>query len=130
MPTAAQPPLLTFRSMNVAYLVLAVVIALVATMSAVMKLKRDPKVLESIQTVRFPAEKLPLLAALELAGAAGVILGFWVKPLGIAAAVGLVLYFICAAGSHVRVSDTKGIGAPVVLALIAAVVVALTISQA
>ncbi|GIF64281.1 hypothetical protein Ais01nite_23160 [Asanoa ishikariensis] len=42
----------------------------------------------------------------KLAGAAGVLLGVLGVPLvGAAAAIGLVLYFVCAVYTHVRVSD-------------------------
>jgi DoxX-like family len=39
------------------------------------------------------------------AGAVGLLSGFAVPALGMAAAVGLVLYFICAVTAHVRVHD-------------------------
>jgi uncharacterized membrane protein YphA (DoxX/SURF4 family) len=115
--------------MQIVYVVVSALIALVAVMSAVMKLKRDPKVMESINKVEFPSDKVPVLAALEIAGALGVVAGFVVKPLGVAAAVGLVLYFLGAAGSHVRVGDKQGIPAPMGLAVLAAIATALTVSQ-
>jgi hypothetical protein len=46
---------------------------------------------------------LPLLGALKAAGAAGLLIGLLgVQPLGIAAAIGLVLFFIGALATHVR----------------------------
>jgi len=52
------------------------------------------------------AQKWMLPFGLLLAsGAAGLLLGFAVPPLGTAAAVGLVLYFICALGAHLRARD-------------------------
>ncbi len=39
------------------------------------------------------------------AGALGLLAGFAVPAIGTAAAVGLVLYFMCAAGAHLRVRD-------------------------
>ncbi|MGW0230883.1 DoxX family protein [Actinopolymorpha singaporensis] len=41
------------------------------------------------------------------AGSVGLIAGFGVPALGTAAASGLVLYFLCAAGAHVRGRDTR-----------------------
>lgn len=38
-------------------------------------------------------------------GAAGLLLGFALPALGTAAAIGLVLYFICALGAHLCVCD-------------------------
>jgi len=42
-------------------------------------------------------------------GAVGLAIGLVVPALGIAAAIGLVLYFICALSAHIRVHD-PGIG--------------------
>lgn len=52
----------------------------------------------------------PALAACELAGALGLVLGIWWPLLGIAAGLGLVIYFVGAVVSHFRVGDFKGIG--------------------
>lgn len=46
------------------------------------------------------------IGTLKLAGAAGLLLGVLGVPfVGTAAAVGLVLYFVCAAYTHIRVAD-------------------------
>ncbi len=44
-------------------------------------------------------------------GALGLLIGFAVPVLGTAAAIGLVLYFICAVSAHIRVSDPEIAGA-------------------
>jgi sorbitol-specific phosphotransferase system component IIC len=101
--------------MFIAAAVLAVLTALMATFSASLKLRRDPRVVESIQgTVGVPATWFPWLAAAELAGAAGLLVGLAWAPLGIAAAAGLVAYFVGAIIAHLRVKDMAGLGAPVV----------------
>jgi hypothetical protein len=46
------------------------------------------------------------------AGAVGLVIGFAVPALGIAAAIGLVLYFIGAITAHVRAND-RGVGGAV-----------------
>jgi hypothetical protein len=53
------------------------------------------------------------------AGAVGLLTGFAVPALGTAAAVGLVLYFICAVTAHLRVRD-RGLGGAVFFLLLAA----------
>jgi len=62
------------------------------------------------ETVGIPLNYLPLLAACEFAGAIGLLVGIWWPPLGIAAAIGLILYFVAAVISHLRVGDAKGMG--------------------
>lgn len=51
-------------------------------------------------------------------GSVGLLLGFAVPILGIAAAIGLTVYFMCALGAHVRVRDPK-IAAPTSFLLLA-----------
>ena len=62
------------------------------------------------EVVGVPLKYFPLLAASEFAGALGIVLGIWWPCLGVAAGIGLVLYFVGAVVSHLRVGDLKGIG--------------------
>jgi uncharacterized membrane protein HdeD (DUF308 family) len=57
------------------------------------------------------------LGVLLLSGGVGLLVGFAVRPLGIAAAIGLVLYFTCAVSAHLRVRDREVAGAIVFLVL-------------
>jgi uncharacterized membrane protein YphA (DoxX/SURF4 family) len=97
----------------IALVVVTVLLAVICLNSAVMKLRKNEQVLAVIHgTVGVPQRHLPVLAGLEIAGAAGILIGLWLEPLGIAAAVGLVAYFIGAVIGHLRVGDTKNIGMP------------------
>jgi hypothetical protein len=58
------------------------------------------------------------------AGAAGLLAGFAVPVLGRAAAVGLVLYFVCALGAHIRAHDREVGGAVTFLVLAVAALIA------
>jgi hypothetical protein len=81
--------------------------------SASMKLRRHERAVAIIGgTVGVPLRFFPVLAFLELAGAAGILIGLWLEPLGIAAAAGLVAYFIGAVTGHLRVGDTKNLTMP------------------
>jgi hypothetical protein len=63
------------------------------------------------------------LGVLLASGAAGLLAGFAVPALGTAAAIGLILYFICAMSAHLRVGD-RGIGPAVFFLLLAAAALA------
>lgn len=90
------------------YAALAVVTTAIVVASGVMKLRREPMVVKSIhELVGVPLRYLPWLAACEFAGGTGLIAGIFWRPLGLAAATGLVLYFIGAIVGHVRVGDFK-----------------------
>ena len=58
------------------------------------------------------------LGVLLASGAVGLLVGFAVPALGTAAAVGLVVYFICAVSAHLRVGDRQ-IGGAVFFLLLA-----------
>ena len=76
------------------------------TMSARMKYVRDQRAVELIgDVVGVPVRYFPVLATLEIVGATGLLIGIAVKPLGVAAAAGLVVYFVGATASHIRVHD-------------------------
>jgi len=107
--------------MYIIYLVITILFALLVTFSGVGKVRRDPRILQVIhEKVGVPLNYIPLLAACEFAGALGLLAGIWWPPLGVAGAIGLVVYFVGAIVAHLRVGDTKGIG-PAVLMFVLAV---------
>ena len=112
--------------MHAAYLAITIIVAAITAFSAIGKIRRDPKIVKVVhETVGVPMKYFGLLAALEFAGAAGLVIGIGWPPLGIAAAVGLVLYFAGAVGSHVRVGDFGGLGPAAFMLVLAAVAGAL-----
>jgi hypothetical protein len=112
--------------MHILYLVITVAFALMVTYSGVGKIRRDPLPVRVVhETIGLPLKYFPLLAACEFAGAVGLVAGIWWPPIGIAAGIGLVLYFVGAIVSHLRVGDVKGIGSAAFMLLLAAVALAL-----
>jgi hypothetical protein len=105
----------------VVYLAITLVFALMVAYSGVGKIRRHPLQVRVIhETVGVPLRYFPLLAACEFAGALGLVVGMWEAPIGIAAGIGLVLYFVGAVVSHLRVGDFKGIGSAVFMLVLAA----------
>jgi DoxX-like family len=103
------------------YLVMTVLVALVVAFSGLGKIRRDPRQVKVIhETVGVPLKYLPLLAVCEFAGALGLVAGIWWPALGVAAAIGLVLYFVGAIVAHLRAGDIKGIGPAVFMLVLAA----------
>ncbi|MFW3169347.1 DoxX family protein [Geodermatophilus sp. CPCC 206100] len=89
--------------MSAAAVAVVVVTALVNAAVAVGDLVRAQFVLATAADVRVPTSWLPALGAAKMAGAAGLVLGLLgVRLIGIAAAVGLTLFFVCAIGRHVQ----------------------------
>ena len=97
--------------MGIAYLVITILLAAMVLFSGFGKLRLDPRIVKVIhETVGVPIKYFSLLATCEIAGAVGLVAGIWWWPLGVAAAIGLLLYFFGAVLSHLRVRDIKGIG--------------------
>jgi hypothetical protein len=114
--------------MGIAYLVITILLAAMVTFSGIGKIRRDPRIVQVIhQVVGVPMEYFPLLAACEFAGALGVVLGIWWPLLGVAGGIGLVIYFVGASVSHLRVGDVKGIGPAAFILVVAAAALALRI---
>ncbi len=57
----------------------------------------------------------------------GLVLGIWWPFLGMAAGIGLVVYFVGAIVSHVRVGDVKGIGPAAFMLIISVAALALRV---
>ena len=107
--------------MNTLTTILMIFLAFAASMSAVGKLRKMPQVMETMTHVGVKPEQIRILAILEIAGALGVLVGFAVPMLGVAAAGGLALYFIGAVVAHIRVGDKIAAYAPAIfLAAVAA----------
>jgi hypothetical protein len=107
--------------MNSAYLVITLVFAAMVAFSGLGKIRRDPRILHVIhEVVGVPLKYFSLLAACEFAGALGFVLGIWWPSIGVAASIGLVLYFVAASVSHLRVGDVKGIGPAAFMLVLAA----------
>lgn len=106
--------------MDAAYFVITAVLAIMMLFSGIGKIRRDPRQVRVVhETVGVPLKYLPLLAACEFAGALGLVLGIWWPPLGVAAGTGIVLYFVGAIVTHLRVGDLKGVGPAAFMLLVA-----------
>jgi hypothetical protein len=112
--------------MFIALVVATILLAVMCVSSASLKLRQDERAVAAIGgTVGVSLRLFPVLAALEIAGAAGMLIGLWLEPLGVVAAVGLVIYFVCAFGGHLRVGDMKGLTMPIVPLVLAIAVLVL-----
>jgi len=82
--------------------ILSILLAAALTASGIAKLRRAEPVVASMQSVHFPLDRLWMLACLEFAASAGLIVGLWWWPIGVAAGIGAVAYFVGALVFHYR----------------------------
>jgi hypothetical protein len=105
--------------MFLATVVVSTALAAALAFAAIRKLSHRPEVVETYVRAGVPEDRLDYLAAILLAGAAGLILGLVWAPIGVAAAIGVVCYFLVAIAAHVRSDDAVHAHTPIVLELMA-----------
>ncbi|MFB6812629.1 DoxX family protein [Streptomyces sp. NPDC056387] len=97
--------------------VVTVFMSAVLLASAGAKSLRTRHITEQMSALGVPQGMMAYLIGAQIAGAAGAIAGLWWGPLGVAAAIGLTLYFAGAAAFHLRVGDRKGASPAAVLTM-------------
>jgi SNF family Na+-dependent transporter len=105
--------------MRVIYLVITILAALASGYAASLNFVGAESVKVVADRVHVSRRWMMPLGTLLASGAVGLVTGFAVPALGVAAAVGLVLYFVCAVIAHLRVGDRQ-IGGAVFFLLLAA----------
>jgi hypothetical protein len=84
------------------YVVVAVLTAAANTYIAINDFIRADWILANMTKVGVPRSWLVPLGALKVAGAVGLLVGIGVPLIGVAAAVGLALFFVGAVITHIR----------------------------
>jgi len=111
--------------MNIALVVLATLLGLVATFSAFGKYSMNERAVESLFRLGLKKRQIRLLGTVEILGALGLLVGIWIPILGLLASIGFVLYFLGAVFAHIRARDSaKDIG-PALILLVLSILVAL-----
>lgn len=117
--------------MSAATAVVSIALAMVLLYTAFSTFTGTETVRRGVIGVGFPPSLMWFLGAAQFAGAAGIVAGLWWPPLGVAAAIGLVLYFLGAVAAHVRVRHPPQAVAPSAVFLLGSIgVLALTVLTA
>ncbi len=93
--------------MRIVYVGIVILAALANGYAAVLSFAGAESVKAVADRLRVPRRWMVPFGTLLAAGAVGLLSGFAVPALGVAAAIGLVLYFVCAVGAHIRAHDRK-----------------------
>jgi hypothetical protein len=106
--------------------VLAVILIVVSIGSALMDFRKPEQLVASMNKLKVPVERLPLLGAIKILGAIGLAVGFERIRIGELAGIGLCLYFAVATVTHTRVKDTVKDTAPAFFLFVISVLYVLT----
>jgi hypothetical protein len=99
--------------MHAAYVTVLTITMLATAAVVVADISRTRFALANADEVQVPRSWVPLLGALKAAGAAGLLLGcLGAHLLGLAAAAGLVAFFVCAVAAHIRAGVFYNIAFP------------------
>ncbi|UYQ63999.1 DoxX family protein [Streptomyces peucetius] len=114
--------------MSTAYVVVTLIAAAMVGFSAVSVFLRAKWVVQPMADYGVPMSWLPWLGTAKAAGAVGLVVGLFVPFIGVAAGIGLVLYFTGAVATVIRARWYAHIPFPLVYA--APVVAALALAAA
>ena len=114
--------------MFTAYIVVTVLTAAANFFSATLDFIRYKQILINMARVGVSESWITILGILKAAGALGLLVGIGVSLVGMAAAVGLVLFFVAAIITHLRARDYS-FGLAVVFLLLAVAALVLRVAS-
>ncbi|OBG65929.1 MULTISPECIES: DoxX family protein [unclassified Mycobacterium] len=95
--------------MHAAYLVVTIFAIGLNGFSGVSALVHFAPIIPPMQRAGVPVSWLTFpIGTMKTLGALGLIAGLWIPPIGIAAAAGLIIFFVCAMYTHVLANDISG----------------------
>src|ERR1700760_4074140 len=100
------------------FVTISLLLAAACLLPAAGKLTGQPKIRKSAAHFGIPWARYRLIGAAELAAAAGILIGLWWHPLGLAAAAGMALLLLGAIIAHRKAADSVKDMAPAVVGLV------------
>src|SRR5690242_21256461 len=99
------------------FVAISLLLAAACLFPAAAKLTSHPKMRHGAAHFGIPWSRYRLIGVAELAAAAGILIGLWWHPLGLAAAAGMALLLLGAIVAHRRAGDSAKEAAPALAAL-------------
>src|ERR1700759_4795454 len=100
------------------FVTISLLLAAACLLPAAGKLTGQPRMRKSAAHFGSPWPRSRLVGVPELAAAAGILIGLWWHPLGLAAAAGMSLLLLGAITAHRKAADSTKEMAPALLALL------------
>jgi uncharacterized membrane protein YphA (DoxX/SURF4 family) len=100
------------------FFTISLLLAVACLLPAAGKLMGQPRMRQSAAHFGIPWPRYRLIGVAELAAAAGILIGLWWHPLGLAAAAGMAPLLLGAIITHRKAADSAKEMAPALLALL------------
>jgi uncharacterized membrane protein YphA (DoxX/SURF4 family) len=100
------------------FVTISLLLAAACLLPAAAKLTGQPQMRKSAAHFGIPWPRYRLIGIAELAAAAGILIGLWWHPLGLAAAAGMALLLVGATITHRKAADNLKEAAPAWMALL------------
>ena len=100
------------------FVTISLLLAAACLLPAVGKLTGQPRMRESAAHFGIPWPRYRLIGIAELAAAAGILIGLWWHPLGVAAAAGMAVLLTGAIVTHRKAADSVKDMAPALVGLV------------
>jgi uncharacterized membrane protein YphA (DoxX/SURF4 family) len=100
------------------FVTISLLLAAACLLPAVGKLTAQPRMRKSAAHFGIPWPRYRIIGVAELAAAAGILIGLWWHPLGLAAAAGMALLLLGAIIAHQKAADSAKEMAPALLGLL------------
>ncbi|WP_280247080.1 DoxX family protein [Nocardia abscessus] len=107
--------------MSIPAIALTVILAAQFTVFGILKLAAVKQMRDRAAHVGMSVTTYRVIGALEVAGAAGLVIGTVWWPVGLAAGIGLVLLMVGAIATHLRVRDKFSEAAPAIVTFFLAI---------
>src|SRR6201996_6260096 len=99
------------------FVTVSLLLAAACLLPAAGKVLGHPKMRQSAEHFGILWPRYQLIGVAELAAAAGILIGLWWHPLGVAAAAGMILLLLGAVFTHRQAADSRREAAPALVAL-------------
>jgi uncharacterized membrane protein YphA (DoxX/SURF4 family) len=100
------------------FVTISLLLAVACLLPAAGKLTGQPRMRKSAAHFGIPWSRYRLIGVAELAAAAGILIGLWWHPLGVAAAAGMAVLLVGAIITHRKAADSVKDMAPAVVGLV------------
>jgi len=100
------------------FVTISLLLAVACLLPAAAKLTGQPRMRESAAHFGIPWPRYRLIGVAELAAAAGILIGLWWHPLGVAAAAGMTMLLLGAIITHRKAADNVKEMVPALVGLV------------